>query len=440
MSDPVRSIRVACNLAERFKALVRMGGSVADLELRIGEAQQIYPEIWRHLDEARAALVAQGRAVVAFDALRTRELVALGVTDVDSRTEINAAALIVGRLQITTVKSATFNVAGYSRAVAACNALQNAMPEVDFAALARAEDQEIAKAGSLRSGTYIGMAKWVAVAAVLGGAAIGFYKLATRGGDPDANRARDEAIAKAEEMSKLRAQVAERHDSLANAREAFEETCAPVARAQLVQLLREDSQPSEAARLEKEPCRQRKPPCSYGRDDAQQRLTEKFALDDSNELWDWRCAGGRFGAQRGLAVALVAKDHKGKRVALRGVVDPSGRGDLVAAVPSPHDVFEIETGDLDGDGVDEIITIHDRGIGIWRVRDGKFVDIPAPPMIAEAPHDHACTGSIEIVTDPETKMREQLVLTISDDARGKGCPSPGEHVYELEGDKLVEHQ
>ncbi len=438
VTDPVRSIRVAYNLAERFKALVRMGGSVADLELRIGEAQQIYPEIWRHLDEARAALLAQGRDVAAFDELRHKELVALGVTDVDSRTEINYAALMVGRLQYTQVKSATFNVTGYSRAVAACKALQGVMPEVDFAALARAEDQEIAKAGSLRSGTYVGMAKWAAIAAVLGGAAIAFYKVATRGGDPDENRARDEAIAKAEEMSKLRAQVALRHEGIADAREAYEETCAPVARARLAQLLREDSQPTEATRIENEPCRTRKPPCSGGRDDAQQRLTEKFDLDDSNELWDWRCTGGRFGAQRGLAIALVAKNHKGQRVALRGVVDPTGRSDLVAAGPSPHDVFEIETGDLDGDGVDEIITIHDRGIGVWRVRDGKLVDIPAPPMLAEAPHDHACTGSIELVTDPATKMREQLILTIADDARGKGCPTPGEHVYELEGDKLVE--
>src|ERR1044071_1810225 len=56
--DPVvRSIRIAATLNDRFGALLKEAASyqkVAEFELKIGEAQQIYPEIWRHFDEARA--------------------------------------------------------------------------------------------------------------------------------------------------------------------------------------------------------------------------------------------------------------------------------------------------------------------------------------------------------------------------------------------------
>src|SRR2546423_1747307 len=59
---PVRSIRIATTLAERFRDILTFTGltDTATLELRIGEAQQIYPEIWRHPDEAHPALVDRG--------------------------------------------------------------------------------------------------------------------------------------------------------------------------------------------------------------------------------------------------------------------------------------------------------------------------------------------------------------------------------------------
>ncbi|MGE5183029.1 MAG: hypothetical protein ACM31C_13250, partial [Acidobacteriota bacterium] len=147
MIDPIQSIRVATNLAERFRTLVSQTHSgfgelgINDLELKIGEAQQIYPEIWRHLEDARGALVEHGRDVSAFDELREGELVKLGVTEIESKTQINYYALMMGRLRLQTVKTATFNAAGYQRAVAACRALMAAMPEVDWVALAKAEDK-----------------------------------------------------------------------------------------------------------------------------------------------------------------------------------------------------------------------------------------------------------------------------------------------------------
>ena len=51
----VRSIRIATTLNDRFGTIIREAATnqtVAEFELKIGEAQQIYPEIWRHLDTA----------------------------------------------------------------------------------------------------------------------------------------------------------------------------------------------------------------------------------------------------------------------------------------------------------------------------------------------------------------------------------------------------
>src|SRR5690242_1144143 len=93
--DPaVRSVRVAVALCERFVellkgpsrvtahkqrgALLGVSGDEEALSLRIGEAQQVYPEIWRHLDEARAAFAARGIDVAAYDQLRAAEGQALG--------------------------------------------------------------------------------------------------------------------------------------------------------------------------------------------------------------------------------------------------------------------------------------------------------------------------------------------------------------------------
>jgi len=157
--EAVRSLRVASTLLDRYRTLTATQALSSDeLELIIGEAQQIYPEIWRHLGDARKTLLAHGRDVSGFDAVRRSELVELGVTDIDVHTELDIASLLVGRYRQTTVKTATFNSAGYARARQGAQALMAAMPEVDFAALARAEDAEIAAVGSLQA------AKWRSVA------------------------------------------------------------------------------------------------------------------------------------------------------------------------------------------------------------------------------------------------------------------------------------
>jgi hypothetical protein len=163
--DPaVRSIRIATTLNERFGAILGEAASpqkVAEFELKIGEAQQIYPEIWRHLDEARAVLAQRGVVVEPYDALRATERPGqLAVDNIEHSEGINPLALAVGRLQYVETKTATFNHEGHAKARQACDALMQAMPEVDWRGLERAEEAEIAAMGSLSS------AKWRQLAVV----------------------------------------------------------------------------------------------------------------------------------------------------------------------------------------------------------------------------------------------------------------------------------
>lgn len=154
--DPaVRSIRIATTLNERFGAILREANAhqtVAEFELKIGEAQQIYPEIWRHLDEARAALQTRGIQVGRYDALRATEQPGQqAVDDIEHSEGINPLAIAFGTLQYVETKTATFNAEGHAKAREACTALMQAMPDIDWRALERAEEAEIAAMGSLAS-------------------------------------------------------------------------------------------------------------------------------------------------------------------------------------------------------------------------------------------------------------------------------------------------
>src|SRR2546423_12020998 len=153
VDSAVRSVRVATVLNERFGAILRETESVqnvAEFELKIGEAQQIYPEIWRHLDEARAEIARRGHTVDHYDALRATERPGqLAVDNIESAESISPLALAMGRIQYMHVKTASFNREGHAKAREACKALMQAMPDVDWAGLARQEEAEIAAIGSM---------------------------------------------------------------------------------------------------------------------------------------------------------------------------------------------------------------------------------------------------------------------------------------------------
>lgn len=132
--------------AKQNTALFGVSGNESELSLRIGEAQQIYPEIWRHLDDARAAIASRGVTVAQYDALRTAEGPGLGANVQTSYSEV------AGRHgHARTTKDANFNREGLQRARSACKALMDAIPEVDWAAIAKAEANDPAAAAFRRA-------------------------------------------------------------------------------------------------------------------------------------------------------------------------------------------------------------------------------------------------------------------------------------------------
>lgn len=152
--DPaVRSIRIAATLNDRFRTImntpVTAGGGMSQLELSIGEAQQIYPEIWSHLDDARATLAGRGVDTTRFDTVRALEPKgSLGVSRIELfgvSTTLTTAALGIADEQH---KTAQFNLDGHRRANLAIEAIQSAMPEVDWKGLERAEAADAVRAAA----------------------------------------------------------------------------------------------------------------------------------------------------------------------------------------------------------------------------------------------------------------------------------------------------
>jgi hypothetical protein len=144
--DPaIRSIRIAATLNERFGVLIRTPTSQAEgmsgLELRIGEAQQIYPEIWTHLDEARATLAGRGVATSTYDTVRALEpRGSMGVSRIEVEGYSTSLTSELLGIHDEQAKTAHFNIDGHRRANMAIKALMAALPEIDWKAVERAEN------------------------------------------------------------------------------------------------------------------------------------------------------------------------------------------------------------------------------------------------------------------------------------------------------------
>ena len=158
MDSTVRSIQVASALLARVAVLMKGGVSygpqqVAELELRIGEAQQTMPEIWNHLGDARDAIAATGADVGEFDGLRGGLRSQLASTDIEGETRLGWN----GRTE--TVKTVTWDVEGFRRAVAARDALRRLRTDIDWVDLERQQNAELAAVGSLTGARWVGLAK-----------------------------------------------------------------------------------------------------------------------------------------------------------------------------------------------------------------------------------------------------------------------------------------
>src|ERR1051325_10631005 len=135
LDDPgVRSLRVALALCDRFMELTKgpntiravkrnmdmfgVTGNETEMSLRLGEAQQIYPEIWSNLDDAAKAFRARGVDMAGYDTVRATER-GIGA-NVDTRYAQHGSARY-GYEEHT--KTAAFNIAGIQRARVAADVI-----------------------------------------------------------------------------------------------------------------------------------------------------------------------------------------------------------------------------------------------------------------------------------------------------------------------------
>lgn len=433
--DPVQSLRIASTLADRYRTLA--SSTYVDnnaLELAIGEAQQIYPEIWRHLDDGRAALVAKDRDVRAFDELRGEALRTLGVTDVDSHTTIDPVSLMFGRLHLVDVKTATFNVGGYQLAVAACQALMAQMPEIDWAALARAEDKEIRAFGSLQSAKWIGTLKWGGLVVGLALVVIAIHHLATRTSTADdiARSEPRERLADGElsESSRRYAAVLEK---IATLKRSYATTCDRQVRDQLAAALRADHREAAAAKVERDKCVPERPECGEIAALVARRQAAAFDIEHAKPTCHGAVIMATGAPRTGLVIAVSGTVDR-ERTVVRGIISTSGDQILVPFASSPENAELAGVTDLDGDDVDELVMASDRGFVISKIEGTALRDILGPAM--------TCPGALSVQRDfrnGRTGEPRRPVLTIpEEDSPRKGCPKPGLHYYKLAGDKLVE--
>jgi hypothetical protein len=430
--DPMQSIRVASTLLARFRAILDAAGhnpTMSDFELLIGESQQIYPEIWRHLDDAARELRTRGRDVAQFDVYRGHELVQLGVTEVEVTTRVDFAMLMMGGSN-RTVKSATFNLGGLNRASAGCKALMAAMPEIDWAEVARAEDREIAAAGSLTTRRWISTAKYVGLAAAVILVAVGIHRFAT--GVPEAPPPQGSARAPdAEtEVSHAEAEVSRaRNRRLDELRATYHSTCDRSVLPELLQLLRETARSPEAHVLETGVCTALPPSCDPVRDQIEARLADQFGFVPHGRQLD--CEGVVIG--RGQALAIVVTGHAAGAAprSMRGVTSADGTRELVPFTASPAPTL-VGVADLDGDSNDELVMIGKTSLIVTRV-DG-LVDIPGPALRT------GCSANVNVERDFRAgrKGERKLIVITVDDPAPKKCPPPGRHFYGLKDNAIVE--
>jgi hypothetical protein len=429
VADPVQSIRVASALLGRFPGLMKQAaGTSSEVELAIGEANQLYPEIWRHLDDARRELGDRDTSI--YDALRATVLAALGVTEIE--THATEWYTRYGTYAGTTLhKVVSFNDEGYQRARDACRALMAVMPEVDWRELAREDVRAIAEAGSLHSAKYKTAIKIAAIGAGLALATFAVYAVVSRPTTDDVSE---------EDAAAMRARSAEREVQTRKRAEALDAkraridvlrasikaTCQPAELSELVKLLREEGQLTDAKNLEGTPCIPARPRCSP----LPGGLLDRLAATHERVLAapaGVHCQG-ILTAGTPLVPALAVWFVDGGNL-VRGVVSADGTQDLVPFSVAPGQML-VAHGDLDDDGTDEALFATDRDLWVTRIANGAFVDIRGP----RAARRCQTTLSIERDQRPDQHTGDLLVITVLDT---KGCAGE-RRSFRLVSGELVE--
>ncbi len=428
----MQSIRVASALLGRFPGLMKQASSTeSEMELAIGEANQLYPEIWRHMDEAREA-IAGDHDVSRYDALRGAVLAGLGITAIGFQ-EVNWTTKYGAVVHTTHRKVASFDYDGYQRAQQACKALMAAMPEVDWSELARQDVRAIAEAGSLQSAKYKTIAK---VAALLGGLALatfGVYYIVTNmssDGVPDDEAAamRARAALRDAEAKKLAEQIEIKRARIDELRATLKATCSPAAKTELVALLRDQGQTTDAKKLEAAPCTPVRPTCKP----IPGVLLDRLAAQYESVLAAPRsvhCDGIVVPGAPGTVVPAYSVWFLDKGALVRGVVSLDGKTDLVPFAKGPGEIA-VGYGDLDDDLSDEAVFATNGALWVSKIVNGTYVDTPGPRSKKK------CQEELGVERDlrPDKSSKYRLVISVLEK---KGCEGE-RRFYKLVDGALVE--
>lgn len=429
VTNPVQSIRVAHALLGRFPGLMKQASSTeSEMELAIGESNQLYPEIWRHMDDARAA-IAGDHDTSQYDALRQTVLAAMGITDI--HTQSTDWYTKYGTYAGTThSKVVSFNYEGYQRALAACKALMAAMPEVDWAELAREDVRAIAEAGSLQSAKVKTIGKVVGILAGLAIVTYGIYYVVADGSDgvsdDEAAQMRAKAAIRDAEKKKLAEQVEAKRARIEELRAQVKATCSVTAKAELVKLLREEGQTTDAKKLEAAACTPVRPTCKPIPGNVLDRLAaqyESVLASPRSVACDGMMAPGS------PLVPAYSVWFMDKKTLVRGVVSTDGKTDIVPFAKGPGEII-VGYGDLDDDGSDEAVFATAGEIWVGKIVNGAWVDTPGPKSAKK------CQEEVNVERDlrPDKSSKYRLVITTLEK---KGCE--GNRVfYRLQNGKLVE--
>lgn len=400
----------------------------SEMELAIGEANQLYPEIWRHLDEARAA-IASDHDTSHYDALRKTVLAELGITSIGYQ-EVDWTTKYGAVLATTYRKVAGFDYEGYQRAQEACKTLMDAMPEIDWHELARQDVREIAAAGSLQSAKYKQIGKVVAGLAGLALVTYGIYYVAS--GTPDgvsddeAEQMRARATARDAEAKRRGQEIDAKRARIDELRATVKATCSPAAKMELVALLREQGQLTDAKKLETSPCTAVRPICTAVPGGLLDRLAatyESVLASPRSVTCDGMLAPG---APVTPAYSVWFPDKGGL---VRGVVTLDGKTDIVPFSSGPGEII-VGHGDLDDDGSDEAVFATAGEIWVGKIVNDAYVITPGPPSAKK------CQEEISIERDlrPDKSSKYRLVIHV---LAAKGCRED-RRFYRLSGGALVE--
>jgi hypothetical protein len=117
----------------------------------------------------------------------------LATSNIEVERKLDMLGLLKGEIRVITSKNVTWDAGNFVAAVAACAALKQRLPEVDWAALDRADREQIAAAGTLKAVSSKKLLALVLAIVLIAGAVVGGIFI-VRGGKPDETATKEPAL------------------------------------------------------------------------------------------------------------------------------------------------------------------------------------------------------------------------------------------------------